>query len=114
MNIFKEIIESINNIDYALKMQAEGNHNYLSMEMGNRDFISRCYCSIGEGLVEGQNRAIEAYGVKYDLKPLTKDEIRNETQQIIIQGCYKEGASKEFLKDAFSLTDNELDYILSQ
>ncbi|MEG2917849.1 MAG: hypothetical protein RR891_06260 [Clostridium sp.] len=113
MSIFKEIIESITKIDYAIKMQEKGMNEYLSMEMGHRDFISSCWYHIGEGILEGYNEANLEFYNQIKLPSLTDEQVRIKTKKIIVRGCYKEGADKEFLKDAFDLDDNELNAIIA-
>ena len=59
MSIYKEIIESMERIDYAKEKQKEGKLEYLSLEKGNRDFISSIWNSIEKGIRKGQNKVIE-------------------------------------------------------
>ena len=52
MSIYKEIIESMERIDYAKEKQKEGKLEYLSLEKGNRDFISSIWNAIEKGISE--------------------------------------------------------------
>lgn len=115
MNIYKEMIESMENITYAEKKQKEGNLSYLSVEMGNRDFISSVWNAIEKGIRQGCSEAndkLKELGI--ELPEYTDEEVRNLARETIVQGCYKEGCSKEYLKKAFGLNDELLEQILNK
>ena len=59
MSIYKEIIESMERIDYAKEKQKEGKLEYLSLEKGNRDFISSIWNAVEKGIRKGHNKIIE-------------------------------------------------------
>lgn len=113
MNIYKEMIESMERIAYAEKKQKEGNISYISIEMGNRDFISSIWNAIEKGIRQGRSEIsdkLKKQGI--ELAPYTDEEVKNLAREMIVKGCYDEGCSKEYLKEAFGLNDDILEGIL--
>lgn len=114
MSIYKEIIESIKLIEYAKEKQKEGKLEYLSLEKGNRDFISSIWNSIEKGIRKGQNKVIEnSKELGIEISPYTDEEVKNLARETIVRGCYEEGCSKDYLKQAFGISDELLDKILN-
>ena len=112
MSIYKEIIESIKLIEYAKEKQKEGKLEYLSLEKGN--FISSIWNSIEKGIRKGQNKVIEnCKELGIEISPYTDEEVKNLARETIVRGCYEEGCSKDYLKQAFGISDELLDKILN-
>lgn len=113
MSIYKDMIESMERIAYAQKKQREGNISYLSVEMGNRDFISSIWNAIEKGIREEHNRITEnCKEIGIEIPQCTDEDVKNLARETIVKGCYKEGCSKEYLKEAFSLTGEILEKII--
>lgn len=113
MSIYKELIESMERIAYAKKKQSEGNLSYLSVEMGHRDFVSSIWNAIEKGIREGHDRIADNFKeLGIEIPPYTNEEVKNLARKTIVKGCYKEGYSKEYLKESFGLTDELLRNII--
>ena len=113
MSIYKEMIESMERIAYAEKKQSEGNLSYLSVEMGHRDFISSIWNNIEKGIREEHDRITNNFKeLGIEIPPYTNEEVKNLARKTIVKGCYKEGCSKEYLKEAFGITDELLENII--
>ncbi|MGL6105451.1 hypothetical protein [Romboutsia sp.] len=114
MNIYKEMIESMDRITYAQLKQKDGNLSYLSVEMGNRDFVSSIWNAIEKGIREEHIRISErCKEIDIEFPNCTDEEVKNMARETIVQGCYKEGCSKDYLKRAFRLSDDILEQILN-
>ena len=113
MSFCKIYIESINKLEYALKMQEEGKHEYLSIEKGCRDYISSCWYHIKKGLKQGHEEINSKLNDDMKLKELTEEVLEKEAREILIEGCFKEGADRDFLKKNFKVTDDELNKIIN-
>ncbi len=114
MNIYKEVIESMERITYAEQKQKEGNLSYLSVEMGNRDFISSVWNAIEKGIRKEHIRISErCKEIDIEMPNCTDEEVKNMARETIVQGCYKEGCSKDYLKRVFGLSDDILEQILN-
>ena len=115
MSIYKEIIESMERIDYAKEKQKEGKLEYLSLEKGNRDFISSIWNAVEKGIRKGQNKVIEnCKELGIEISPYTEEEVKNLARETIVRGCYEEGCSKDYLKRAFGISDELLESILNK
>ena len=115
MSIYKEIIESMECIAYAEEKQKEGKLEYLSLEKGNRDFISSVWSAIERGIRKGQNKIIEnCKELGIEISPYTDEEVKNLARETIVRGCYEEGCSKDYLKQAFGISDELLESILNK
>lgn len=112
MSFCKSYIECINKLEYALQMQREGKHEYLSIEKGCRDYISSCWYHIKKGLREGHEEINSRLDDDMKLKELTEEDIKRKARKILVEGCFKEGADRNFLKKYFRITDEELDKII--
>jgi len=113
MSFCKSYIESINKLEYALQMQKEGKYEYLSMEKGCRDYISSCWYHIKKGLKQGHEEINFKLEDDMKLKELTEMDLEREARRILIEGCFEEGADRDFLKKNFKVTDEELDKIIN-
>lgn len=108
------MIESMERITYAEQKQKEGNLSYLSVEMGNRDFISSVWNAIEKGIREEHIRISErCKEIDIEIPMCTDEDVKNMARETIVQGCYKEGCSKDYLKKAFGLSDAILEQILN-
>ena len=115
MSIYKEIIESMERIDYAKEKQKEGKLEYLSLEKGNRDFISSIWNAIEKGIRKGHNKIIEnCKELGIEISHYTEEEVKNLDRESIVRGCYEEGCSKDYLKQAFGISDEVLESILNK
>ena len=53
--------------------------------------------------------------VKYLVLALrTEEEVKNLARETIVRGCYEEGCSKDYLKQAFGISDELLENILNK
>lgn len=112
MSFCKSYIESINKLEYALHMQREGKYEYLSIEKGCRDYISSCWYHIKKGLKQGHEEINSRLDDNMKLKELTEEVLEREAREILVEGCFKEGADRDFLKKNFKITDEALEKII--
>ena len=96
------------------KNKKKANQNICHQKRATETFISSIWNSIEKGIRKGQNKVIEnCKELGIEISPYTDEEVKNLARETIVRGCYEEGCSKDYLKQAFGISDELLDKILN-
>lgn len=115
ISIYKGMIDIINKIEYAIKKQEEGRSEYVLMELSNKEFLSKCWETIEEGIREGYNKEKEILKLKdIHIEDITDEIVKFRARRMMVRGSYEEGYTKEELMDIFKLDEDEVAKMISE